>query len=126
MNDRIITARIQAKLLNISIIQFYAPTSTVTEEEMEELYAQLRESVDGILNRDMNIVMGDANAKVGKAATKSETHGRFGLGVRNERGDNPIDFCKTKNLMISNTWFQQYPRRLYTWIPPQVTKLITS
>ena len=32
VNDRIITARIQAKPHNISIIQFYAPTSTAAEE----------------------------------------------------------------------------------------------
>ena len=66
----------------------------------------------------MKILMGDANAKVGKSTTNSETHGQFGLGVRNDRGNKLINFCKINNLVITNTCFQHHPRRLCTWISP--------
>ena len=61
--------------------------------------------------------MGDANAKVGKSS-KSDTHGEFGLGVRNERGNELIDFCKINSLVITNTSFRHHPRQLYTWVSP--------
>ena len=75
VNDRIITVRIQAKPHNISTIQFYAPTSTAAEEEMEEFYAKSQETIDRISSRDIKIVMGDANAKVEKAGIKNDAIG---------------------------------------------------
>ncbi|KAK9879437.1 hypothetical protein WA026_006507 [Henosepilachna vigintioctopunctata] len=45
--------------------------------------------------------------------------GQYGLGVRNERGDRLIEFCKEENLTIKNTYYDLHPRRLYTWKSPQ-------
>ena len=36
VSGRIFKVRLQAKPLNISIIQFYAPTNAASEEEIEE------------------------------------------------------------------------------------------
>ena len=44
--------------------------------------------------------------------------GKFGLGVRNEAGCRPIDFCRENALVIVNTLFQQHKTRLYTWTSP--------
>ena len=44
--------------------------------------------------------------------------GKFGLGVRNEAGCRPIDFCRENALVIVNTLFQQHKRRLYTRTSP--------
>ena len=44
--------------------------------------------------------------------------GKFGLGVRNEAGCRPIDFCRENALVIVNTLFQQHKRRLYKWTSP--------
>ena len=120
-NDRIISVRINARPHNISIIQFYAPTSASTEEEIEEFYSQLQEVIDKIPSRDVTLIMGDANAKVGKADIPSVTYGQYGLGVRNVRGSVLIDFCATNDLVISNTCFNHHPRRLYTWTSPDGT-----
>ena len=43
---------------------------------------------------------------------------RFGLGVWNEAGQRLIEFCRDKALVITNTFFQQLKRRLYTWTSP--------
>ncbi|XP_072020216.1 uncharacterized protein [Amphiura filiformis] len=40
------------------------------------------------------------------------------LGKANERGERLADFCNENELIVTNTLFQQYPRRLYTWISP--------
>ena len=44
--------------------------------------------------------------------------GPYGLGDRNERGDLLEDFCVANELVVSNTTFQQHPRRLYTRTSP--------
>ena len=37
------------------------------------------------------------------------------LGVQNEAGQRLIEFCQENTVVIANTLFQQYKRRLYTW-----------
>ena len=41
-----------------------------------------------------------------------------GIGVQNETGQRLIEFCQENALVIANTFFQQYKRRLYTWTSP--------
>ena len=51
-----------------------------------------------------------------------------GLGIWNEAGQRPIEFCQENALVITNTLFQQHKRRLYTWTSPMVNteiRLIT-
>ena len=42
----------------------------------------------------------------------------YGLGVQNEAGQRPIEFCQENTLVIANTLFQQHKRRLYRWTSP--------
>ena len=44
--------------------------------------------------------------------------GKCGLGVQNEAGQRLIEFCQENALVITNTLFQQYKRRLNTWTSP--------
>ena len=44
--------------------------------------------------------------------------GKFGLGMQNEAGQRLIGFCQENALVIANTLFQQYKRRLYTLASP--------
>ena len=50
-------------------------------------------------------IIGDWNAKVGSQETLGVT-GKFGLGVQNEAGQRPIEFCQENALIIANTLFQ--------------------
>ena len=67
--------------------------------------------------KDVFFIRGDWNAKVGSQETMGVT-GIFGLGVWNEAGQRLIEFCQENMLIIANTLFQQYRRRLYTWTSP--------
>ena len=40
-NDKIILVHFQGKIFNITIIQFYAPTTNTEEDEVEQLYEDL-------------------------------------------------------------------------------------
>ena len=43
---------------------------------------------------------------------------KLGLGVQNVTGQKLTVFCQENALVIANTLFQQYKRRLYTWKSP--------
>ena len=60
----------------------------------------------------------DWNAKVGSQEIPGVT-GEFGLEFgQNEARQRLIEFCQENTLVIANTLFQQYKRRLYTWTLP--------
>ncbi|KAM9687584.1 craniofacial development protein 2-like [Trichechus inunguis] len=117
VSDRLISIRLQGKPVNTTIIQIYAPTTNATDEEIEDFYKLLQSEIDQTCKKDALLITGDWNAKVGEKEEKPVA-GKFGLGDRDEAGDRMIEFCKTNDLFIGNTFFQQHKRRLYTWASP--------
>ena len=63
------------------------------------------------------VIMGDFNAVVGEERNEKIV-GKYGLGNKNERGEMLIEFCKRKDLVLTNTWFENEKRRRYTWKNP--------
>lgn len=118
VSPRVMLVQLQASPVNINIIQVYAPTADKDEQEIEELYHSIKEVIKTLKKEEVLITMGDFNAKIGKGRT-SEYVGPFGLGERNDRGDNLELFAETHQLVVMNTWFRQPPRRLYTWTSPK-------
>ena len=116
-NDRMISVHFQDKSFNITVIQVYAPTSNAEEAEVERFYEDLQDLLELTPQKDVLVIIGDWNAKVGSQETPGIT-GKFGLGVRNEAGQRLIEFCQENALVIANTLFQQHKRRLYTWTTP--------
>ncbi|XP_072934750.1 uncharacterized protein [Epargyreus clarus] len=121
ISDRIIKLKIDAHPYCINLIQVYAPTSDSTEEAITNFYLALAKVYVDIPNKEPTLVIGDFNAKIGKSSVDDHLKGiigNHGLGDRNSRGQMLLDFCAENNISIMNTWFQQHPRRLYTWISP--------
>ena len=120
VNDRILMVRVNAKPRNISIIQVYAPTTTNLEEDIDRFYGEVEKIIRKVPRRDILIVMGDFNAKVGKQTTDeyATVVGKGGLGTGNEAGERLVEFCLDNELRLCNTWFEHHPRRLYTWTSP--------
>ena len=88
ISSRIISIHISAKPHNLTIIQAYAPTAEYDEEELEVFYEQLDSNIALVPKKDILIVQGDWNAKVGPDAHQdwAGTVGKFGIGVTNDRG----------------------------------------
>ena len=89
---------------------------------MEAFFGQLNRTINTLPRQEVLIILGDMNAKIGKATT-IEDHlkqiiGPFGLGTLNERGDRMLQFCQEQSLTIANTLFEHHNRRLYTWKSP--------
>ena len=80
-----ISVRYQRKPFNITVIQVYAPTSNAAESEVEWFYEDLQDLLELTPKRDVLVIVGDWNAKVGSQETPGVT-GKFGLGMQNEAG----------------------------------------
>ena len=103
-----ISVRFQGKPFNITVIQVYSPTSNAEEAEVECFHEDLQDLLELTPKKDVLFIIGDWNAKVGSQVT-----GKFCLGIQNEAGQGLIEFCQQNALVIANTLFQQYKRRLH-------------
>ncbi|GFS13724.1 craniofacial development protein 2-like [Elysia marginata] len=88
-----------------------------SEEDIEKFYEELETAKKQCKPQNPLIIMGDFNAKVGQEQVE-DIVGNHGLGIKNERGEKLIEWCQTNNIIIGNTWFQQPPRRKWTWESP--------
>uniref|UniRef100_A0A8D9AHH9 Craniofacial development protein 2 n=1 Tax=Cacopsylla melanoneura TaxID=428564 RepID=A0A8D9AHH9_9HEMI len=118
ISERIMLIQLENNPVNINIIQVYAPTLDKADDIVDEMYNTINEIMKKLKKNEINIVMGDFNSKVGEGST-SDAVGPFGLGERNKRGDTLELFASTHELVITNTWFKQPKRRLYTWKSPK-------
>ncbi|KAK6747891.1 hypothetical protein RB195_000849 [Necator americanus] len=76
---------------SISIINCYSPTSAADDSELDAFYEELEEVVHNEKSF-YKFVVGDFNAKLGKATEEEYRIGRFGLGDRNENGNRLAGF----------------------------------
>ena len=101
------------------MVQAYAPTSDAMDEEKEEFYNQLQDTVSSCNRNGMTVVMGDLNAKVGNNNTKrEEVMGKFGVGVMNDNGEMLCDFCSANGFIITGTIFPHKDIHKLTWRSP--------
>ena len=80
-----ISVHFQGKPFNITVIQPYALTSNAEEAEVEQFYEELQDLLELTSKKDVLLIIGDWNAKVGSQETPGVT-GKFGLEIRNEAG----------------------------------------
>ena len=107
----------QGKPFNITVIQGYALTSNTEEAEVEWFYEDLQDLLELTSKKDVLLIIGDWNAKVGSQETPGVT-GKFDHGIQNEAGQRLTRFHQENALVITNTLFQEHKRRLYTWTSP--------
>ena len=112
-----ISVSFQGKPFNIMVIQVYALTSNTEEAEVEQFYEDLQELLELTPKKYVLFIIRDWDASIGIQETPGVIS-KFGLEVQNEAGQRLIEFCQENTLVIANTLFQQYKRRLYTWPSP--------
>ena len=117
ISERIVVAKLEAKPLDLGIIQVYAPTAESEDEEIKQFYEELERAKKCLKSQDITIIMGDFNAKVGDERV-DDVVGPYGLGTQNERGSKLIEWCQMNEFIITNTWFENHPRRQWTWKSP--------
>lgn len=122
ISPRIITAKFATKKknINLNIIQCYAPTNDEPDvEKKDNYYRQLQAVLDGIKDRDITLVMGDFNAKVGgDNAGYEDIMGKHGLGQMNDNGERFAEMCALNQLVIGGSVFPHKRIHKATWISP--------
>ncbi|GFO47128.1 craniofacial development protein 2-like protein [Plakobranchus ocellatus] len=116
ISDRVVVALI-AKPLNLSIIQVYAPTSDSEAVELEKFYEGTDKAKGYLKSQDIIMIMGDFNAKIGDERVE-DVVGPSDIGTINERGSRLIEWCQINDFTITHTWYQNHPRRQWTWKSP--------
>jgi hypothetical protein len=101
-NDRIIAIKLQTEPINILMMQVYMPTSEHKDDEVEELYDIIEETLEEDVKGNTNtIIMGDCNSVVGVEPGRNIV-GPHGLGRKNHRGKMLINFCERNGLIVTN------------------------
>ncbi|XP_048759317.2 craniofacial development protein 2-like [Ostrea edulis] len=121
VNSRIITAKFSTKKskIKLNIIQCYAPTNDTDDEKKDAFYQQLQAVLDKAGKKDMTILMGDFNAKIGADNTGyNEVMGTHGLGYMNENGERFADLCSLNQLVIGGSIFPHKRIHKATWRSP--------
>ena len=75
-----ISAHLQGKPFNITVIQEYAPASNTEEAEVEWFYKDLKDLLELTPKKDVPFIIGDWNVKV-RSQEIPGVKGRFGIGV---------------------------------------------
>ena len=79
---------LKGKFNNISVISIYAPTEDGIEEEKVEFYENLESLINALPKYDTKLIMGDANAKIGRDVCWEKTVGKHSLHeITNENGN---------------------------------------
>jgi hypothetical protein len=104
---------------SLAIKPIWAIKNSAFSPLIEAFYNILEDTLDKIHKKDVLIITGDWNAKVGSENTDwKRVMGRYGYGDRNERGERLLEFATTHSLYICNTKFEQKPQRKWTWASP--------
>ena len=108
ISRRIISIRLAVKPQNMSIMQVYAPTKASDEETLRQFNKGLEESIKQIPRKDILILQGNWNAKIGRDTYDiwKGTIGKFGLGHTNVKGQRLLEFTQQHKLVIANTLFK--------------------
>ena len=118
--SRIITIRIRASPYQHHLHKAYAPTSDYDDTDIEDFYEQLQEVLDETPRKDIFIVHGYWNAKVGEDARKDwkRTCGPYSNAQTNERGLLLLEFASYNYLFLTNTFGPHKRSKRWTWHSP--------
>ncbi|KAK6745849.1 hypothetical protein RB195_012144 [Necator americanus] len=90
----------------ISIINCYSPTSAADEFELDAFYEELEEVIRNEKSF-YKFVVGDFNAKLGKATEEEYRIAKFGLGDRNENDNRLAGLLPAARLFHGNSFFHE-------------------
>uniref|UniRef100_A0A8D9DWW4 Craniofacial development protein 2 n=1 Tax=Cacopsylla melanoneura TaxID=428564 RepID=A0A8D9DWW4_9HEMI len=119
VHERLCCIRLKAKFNNIDIITFHAPTEDKDDQVKDLFYEELETLFDQLPLYDTKLLLGDANAKVGKECFWKPHIGMHSLhDMSNDNGTRLVSFASSKNLRVMSTMFPHKRIHKGTWISP--------
>lgn len=124
LDERLCSIRVRGKFFNITLINAHAPTEEKEDDLKEEFYEKLQALYNRAPERDVKIILGDFNAKIGRETVYRPTIGIHSLHeTSNDNGCRLIDFAVFNNMVISTKTSTKRPGSHQT--EPQQTKSTT-
>ena len=112
VSSRVIMARFDAAPYKITVIHAYAPTMVSSDEDIEAFYNILEDTLVKVRKKDIVIITGDWNAKIGNNNTDWKlAMGRYGYSNGGERGERFLEFAAIHSLYICNIRLEQKLQR---------------
>ncbi|VDP78501.1 unnamed protein product [Schistosoma mattheei] len=106
----------------MNIIQCYAPNNDSKDDNKDQFHERLQSIIVKCPRKDLTILMGDLNAKVGIDNNGYEDiTGRIGLRERNENGEGFANSYAFIKLIIGSTIFPHKRIHKATWISTEHT-----
>jgi hypothetical protein len=121
INERLCKIRIKSKYNNLTLINMYAPTENKTDTEKKKFYDDLQTAIDRTPKSDTTIVLGNANAKLGKEDVYNEVGGKHALHeLSNRNGEMLLELALGNNITVMSTQFQHTCKKTHkgTWLAP--------
>ena len=119
--SRLITATFRTTKKNIllNVIQCYAPTNEHEDESKDAFYNKLQSILNKFKEKDITILMGDLNAKIGcDNRGFEEIMGKHAIGEMNDNGERFANLCGLNNLVIGGSIFPHKRIHKATWVSP--------
>jgi hypothetical protein len=115
INERLCVIRIKGRFFNYSLINIHAPPNDSEEEAKHQFYEQLERAYAACPSHDVKLMMGDANAKVGRETVHQPTISKHSLHENtNENGLRLVDFAAGSQMAIKSTYFMHKRIHLQT------------
>lgn len=116
ISDRLMCLKIVIDSEIWNIVSPYAPQINCGVMEKQKFWTDFNNLLSGISSEEKLFIGGDLNGHVGGSNDSYEDcHGGFGLGTRNEAGEEILNFCKANELFVLNTMFSKEAKHLTTY-----------
>jgi len=110
---------VRGLFFNYSLICVHAPTEEKDDDEKDNFYEDLNQMYEECPKRDVKIIIGDLNAKIGQGEMYRPITGKYSLHTLfNDDGIRFINFACFKNMVEASTLFNPYDIHKMTWRSP--------
>ena len=116
---RLCKIRVRGLFFNYSVICVHAPTEVKDDDEKDKFYEDLDQIYQECSKRDVQIIIGDLNAKIGQEEIHRPIFGKYGFHtLSNDNDIRLINFACSKNMVVASTLFSHKDIHKMTWRSP--------
>jgi endonuclease/exonuclease/phosphatase family metal-dependent hydrolase len=107
---------LRGRWCHIIVLNVHAPTEDKTDDVKDSFYEEVQRMFDKFPKYQMEILLGDFNAKVGREDIFKATIGNESIHeISNDNGVRLVNFATSKNLRVKSTMFPHRNNYKYTW-----------
>jgi endonuclease/exonuclease/phosphatase family metal-dependent hydrolase len=114
---------LRGRWCNIFVLNVHAPCEDKSDDVKDSFYEELARVFDQFPRYDMNILLGDFNAKVGREDIFKPTVGnKSPHETSNDDGVRAVSFATSKNVFVKSNLFPYRSIQKYIWTSPDGQK----